>query len=48
MNMRIGTLVGLVVAVALAAGCGSSSAAGTNGGAAARPTPRCKARTAPS
>ena len=32
MNMRIGTLVGLVAAVALAAGCGSSSAAGTNGG----------------
>lgn len=32
MNMRMGTLVGLVVAVALAAGCGSSSASGTNGG----------------
>ena len=32
MNMRMGTLAGLVVAVALAAGCGSSSAAGTNGG----------------
>jgi len=32
MNMRMGTLVGLVAAVALAAGCGSSSAAGTNGG----------------
>ena len=32
MNMRMGTLVGLVAAVALAAGCGSMSAAGTNGG----------------
>jgi predicted lipoprotein with Yx(FWY)xxD motif len=32
MNIRMGTLVGLVAAVALAAGCGSSSAAGTNGG----------------
>ena len=32
MNMRMGTLAGLVIAVALAAGCGSSSAAGTNGG----------------
>jgi predicted lipoprotein with Yx(FWY)xxD motif len=32
MNMRMGTLIGLVAAVALAAGCGSSSAAGTNGG----------------
>jgi predicted lipoprotein with Yx(FWY)xxD motif len=30
--MRMGTLAGLVVAVALAAGCGSSSASGTNGG----------------
>jgi predicted lipoprotein with Yx(FWY)xxD motif len=32
MNIRMGTLAGLVAAVALAAGCGSSSAAGTNGG----------------
>jgi predicted lipoprotein with Yx(FWY)xxD motif len=32
MNMRMGTLVGLVAAVALAAGCGSTSAADTNGG----------------
>jgi predicted lipoprotein with Yx(FWY)xxD motif len=32
MNMRIGTLVGLVSAVALAAGCGSMSAAGTSDG----------------
>jgi predicted lipoprotein with Yx(FWY)xxD motif len=32
MNMRMGTLIGLVVAVALAAGCGSMSAAGTSGG----------------
>ena len=32
MNMRMGTLVGLVAAVALAAGCGSMSATGTNGG----------------
>src|SRR5579884_1210346 len=32
MNMRMGTLAGLVTAVALAAGCGSSSATGTNGG----------------
>ena len=32
MNMRIKTLAGLVIAVALAAGCGSSSATGSNGG----------------
>ncbi len=32
MNMRIGTLAGLVAAVALAAGCGSMSASGTSGG----------------
>ena len=32
MNMRMTTLVGLVAAVALAAGCGSMSAAGTSGG----------------
>ncbi len=32
MNMRMGTLAGLVAAVALAAGCGSMSAAGTSGG----------------
>jgi predicted lipoprotein with Yx(FWY)xxD motif len=34
----MGTLVGLVVAVALGAGCGSSSAAGTNGGGSANTT----------
>ena len=32
MDMRMGTLIGLVAAVALAAGCGSMSAADTNGG----------------
>ena len=32
MNMRMGTLIGLVAAVALAAGCGSMSATDTNGG----------------
>ena len=32
MNMRMTTLAGLVAAVALAAGCGSMSAAGTSGG----------------
>ena len=32
MKMRITTLAGLVAAVALAAGCGSMSAAGTSGG----------------
>jgi predicted lipoprotein with Yx(FWY)xxD motif len=32
MNLRTGTLAGLVAAVALAAGCGSMSAAGTSGG----------------
>ena len=31
MNMRTGTLAGLVAAVALAAGCGSMSASGTSG-----------------
>ena len=32
MNLRLGMLAGLVAAVALAAGCGSMSAAGTSGG----------------
>jgi len=32
MNVRMGTLAGLVAAVALAAGCGSMSASGTSGG----------------
>jgi len=32
MDMRMGTLIGLVAAVALAAGCGSMSATDTNGG----------------
>ncbi len=32
MNLRMGTLAGLVAAVALAAGCGSMSASGTSGG----------------
>jgi predicted lipoprotein with Yx(FWY)xxD motif len=34
MNMRMGTLAGLVAAVALAAGCGSSAANGGGGGSA--------------
>ena len=32
MNLRMGMLAGLVAAVALAAGCGSTSASGTSGG----------------
>ena len=38
MNVRMGAMVGLVAAVALAAGCGSMSAAGSNGGAGAANT----------
>jgi predicted lipoprotein with Yx(FWY)xxD motif len=34
MNKRMGTLAGLVAAVALAAGCGSMSSSGTSGGGA--------------
>jgi predicted lipoprotein with Yx(FWY)xxD motif len=38
MNMRMTTVIGLVAAVALAAGCGSMSAAGTSGGGSANTT----------
>ena len=43
MKTRMGTLAALVAAVALAAGCGSSSGAGTNGGG----TPNTTVRSSP-